>query len=60
MITQLDLKVLFHKETGFTISDNDLKARNNRSRMYYKWVEEKLLEKMNEEKQIENLFVNEK
>ena len=50
MITKTELKILFHQETGLEISDEDNSLR------YYKWVEEKLLEKLNEEKQVENLF----
>ena len=60
MITETDLMLQFARETGIKLekfsTTNDSSRFQNKQ--YSKWMEEKLLDKVNEEKQIENLFTN--
>ena len=60
MITETDLMLQFARETDIKLekfsTTNDSSRFKNKH--YSKWMEEKLLDKMNEEKQIENLFTN--
>lgn len=60
MITETDLMLHFARETGiklekFSIINDSSRFQN---KQYLNWMEEKLLDKVNEEKQIENLFTN--
>ena len=56
MITEIDLILEFTKDTGIRIE----KEERFENMHYLHWLEHNLLDKMNEEKQIENLFIDEK
>ena len=58
MITETDLFLMFAQETGikleqFSIAERLCRFKNTE---YLRWVEEKLIKKLNEEKQFEKEF----
>lgn len=61
-VTSVDLYMQYHKDTGKLIGSNNGLFSNTDDRFsdkpYCKFLEDKLLEKMNEEREVEELFNN--
>lgn len=54
MITEIDLIEQYNNQTGGKTVKNRTERINDLG--YCLWIEEKLLEKMNEERELDNLF----
>lgn len=56
MITKLDLEIKYHKETGNAVGNLKIIGSGKNRKAYFKWIEEKYLEHLNDEVNIKNLF----
>lgn len=54
-ITEFDIRKQYNQETGIGIGSFGLNNKE-KDEYYYKWVEEKYIEKLNQEIEMNNLF----